>query len=135
MNYRKTVGCLLILFSLLENVSAEPLTRLIICKTDQENQKFICLADAADEVAPHINEYIYIVGYGSARRIPCSGRDFAIAFRRQLLDTLIGRELPVNESQVILIDGGYREDSLIVIYAGGAGEQPPSMAQWPPKCP
>lgn len=134
MNYRKARSILVIWFCLLANQNALAATRLISCRPDQENQRFICLDDAVAEVKPYIEKYIYVVGYGSAKRISCAGWRYAAAFKRQLLDEIAGQGVSVNESRVRAIDGGYREEALIEIYASDYDERPPSTAKWPPNC-
>jgi len=134
MNHKK-VGCfLLILFYLLGNVSTMASNRLIICKADKDNQKYICVDDAVVEVKPHLGAHIYIVAYGGPKRIPCTGQRIADAFMRQLLDTIEGQGTQVNESLFKAVDGGFRDEALIEIYVCGANEQPPKTAKWPPSC-
>ncbi len=134
MNY-KNAGCLwVILFCLLGDMNASAATRLIICKVDRENQKFICLDDAVAEVKPYLGRHIYIVAYGSPKRVPCTGGRIAAAFRRQLLDAIEGTGTQVDESLIRAIDGGFRDEALIEVYVCGPSEQPPNTAKWPPNC-
>lgn len=134
MSYRKAGCFLVILFCMLTNLSALASTRLISCRPDRDDEKFVCLNDAVAEVKPNLGKYIYIVGYGNAQRVPCSGRRIANLFRRQLLDAIEGQGIQVDESLVRAVDGGHREEALIEIYASSSNEQPPNTAKWPPNC-
>jgi hypothetical protein len=135
MNYKKAGCFLMILFCLLGNTTTLAATRLISCRPNQVNQRFVCLDDAIAEVKPNLGNYvIYIVAYGSAKRVPCTGGRIAAAFRRQLLDEIEGQRIHVDESLVIALDGGHRDEALIEIYACNSGERPPNSAKWAPNC-
>lgn len=115
MNYRK-VGCsLVILFCLSGNLSALAQNRLISCPGDRENQKFVCLKDAVDQVRGHLGEKISIVGYGNERQ----GMALAEDFRYQLINTLRDMRLNVTDSLFTAKDGGSRSEPWIEINAGG----------------
>src|SRR5262245_54020619 len=134
MNYKKACCALAILFSLLESTRTRPMTYLIGCEADRANQIFACLDAAVAKVKNDTGNQFYVVGYGNSDRVSCEGWHLAAAFRRQLIDTIRKQGGNLAEAQVRAVDGGYRDDAQVEVYAGGANQQPPVTAKWPAAC-
>lgn len=123
MNYKKTACFLVILFCLIENSSALAVTQLMSCPADRGNQRYVCLRDTVEKVKAHLEEKIFIVGYGSAkRRTPGTGMNVANSFRQDLIEELKEQNIRFNESMIEARDGGHHDESWIIVYAGTVGE-------------
>lgn len=138
MNHKKAACFLVVLFGLLGNagaINSANSNRLISCRADRKNQKYICIKDAVAEAKGHIRNgsTIYIVAYGKggSEKTRCDGDRIAASFRRQLINAMVLEGISVDGSLVQAVDGGYRDEAWIEVYAG---EPSAISAKWPPDC-
>lgn len=113
MSYKKA-GCFLIIwFCLFANMGAVASTRIITCR-EQRNQVFVCIRDAAVEVSKYPERQIRLIGYG--KNESGEGRRIAAKFRRQLIDEMANRGMPVDPSLFVIEDGGVTGEAKVEVY-------------------